>query len=155
MITITDDFVIGSFVLVSYPDNSLGKGRPPHKLMMPQKGPFEVVAKLRGIYSLRDLSTNIVAPFNAHLLRPYNFDPEHDNPREVALHDKQEFDVESILSHDGDLNKTTALQFLVKWKGYDQSHNSWEPWKELRDNPALFKYFRDRNLERFIPKKHR
>ena len=155
MKTITDDFVIGSFVLVSYPDNSLGKGRPPHKFMKPQRGPFEIVTRQCGIFSFRDLATNVVAPYNAHLLRPYNYDLEHDNTRDVALHEKQEFDVESILSHDGDLNKTSSLIFLVKWKDYDQSHNSWEPWKELRDNPALFKYFRDRKLERFIPRKHR
>ena len=39
--TISDDFAVGSFVLVSYPDNSLGKGRAPHELMMFQKGPFK------------------------------------------------------------------------------------------------------------------
>jgi len=153
--TITDDFAVGSYVLVSYPDNSLGKGRAPHKLMMPQKGPYQVVEKLRGIYTLRDLATNVVTPFNAHLLRPYAHDPLNDDPRDVAMHEKQEFDVEKIISHDGDTTRVSTLQFLVKWKDFDDSHNSWEPWKELRNNPSLFKYLAKKKLHQLIPKEHR
>jgi transposase InsO family protein len=51
--TIADDFKPGDLVLVSYPDNSLGKGRPPHKLMMPLRGPYAVVSKLRGSYKIQ------------------------------------------------------------------------------------------------------
>ena len=78
--TITDDFEIGSYVLVSYPDSILGKNKPPHKLMMPQKGPYEIVEKHRGSYSIRELATNVVTQVNSHLLRPYEYDPEHDDP---------------------------------------------------------------------------
>ena len=86
---IADDFKPGDLVLVSYPDNSLGKGRPPHKLMMPLRGPFAVVSKLRGNYTLRELAPNKEANFNAHLIRPYIHDAKHDNPYAVALQDMQ------------------------------------------------------------------
>ena len=111
--------------------------------------------KHRGNYSLRELATNVVTTVNAHLLRPYAYDPLNDDPREVAMHEKQEFDVESILSHNGNTKKPSTLQFLVKWKGYDQSKNTWEPWKELRNNPALFKYLEKKKLHKLIPKEHR
>ena len=98
---IPDNFPIGSFVLVSYPDNSLGKGRPPHKLMMRHKGPFEVISKNKGTYQLKELASNVIAKFNAHLLRPFNHDTVNDNPREVAFHAKQMFDIEKIINHKG------------------------------------------------------
>lgn len=133
----------------------MGKGRAPHKLMMPQRGPYEVISKNRGSYMLKELSTNVVAPFNAHLLRPYAYDPEHDDPRAVALKEKQAFDVEAILAHDGNIKHLSGLMFLVKWTNYEDSENSWEPWKELRDNPKLFEYLKSKKLDKLIPKKNR
>ena len=112
---IADDFKPGDLVLVSYPDNSLGKGRPPHKLMMPLRGPFAVVSKLRGNYTLRELATNKEANFNAHLIRPYIHDAKHDNPYAVALQDMQMQDVEAIVGHKGNLRKSSSLSFKVKW----------------------------------------
>ena len=35
---------------------------------------------------------------------------------------------------------------------YDDSHNTWEPWKNLRLCEALHVYLRNNNMSRFIPK---
>ena len=153
--TITDDFAVGTYVLVDYPDNSLGRGRPPHKLMMPLRGPFEVVAKHRGSYSLRDLASGVVSSYNSHLLRPYHHDPEVDDPRETALKEKQMYLVEAIREHRGNIRKVTTLEFLVKWQGYKEADNSWEPWKNLRNNAKLHEYLRSQGMEKLIPQQFR
>jgi len=49
--------------------------------------------------------------------------------------DKEEFEVEQLLGHklvNEDGNRED--KFLVKWRGYDNSHNTWEPRSELMRN---------------------
>jgi hypothetical protein len=41
----------------------------------------------------------------------------------------------------------------VKWLGYDDTYNSWEPWKNVRDTDKVHDYLRANNMEKFIPKK--
>jgi hypothetical protein len=40
---------------------------------------------------------------------------------------------------------------MIKWVGYDETHNSIEPWSNLRDLEILHTYLRDNNLEKIIP----
>ena len=54
---------------------------------------------------------------NIHRFNPFYFDPDKVNPQEVAAHDDEEFIVESILSHQGDLTKKASLMFKVRWLG--------------------------------------
>ena len=46
-----------------------------------------------------------------------------------------EYDIESILDIQGSLKRKryikSDLKFLVKWKGYDDNQNTWEPEKNL------------------------
>ena len=48
------------------------------------------------------------------------------------------------------------MRFLVKWLGFDDTANSWEPWYDngtgLRDNKVLHQYLRDRGWGYIIPK---
>ena len=60
--------------------------------------------------------------------------------------------VEKVLSHSGDKKKPTTMSFKVKWLNYDDTHNSWEPWKNLRLCEALHEYLRDNKMKHFIPK---
>ena len=53
----------------------------------------------------------------------------------------------------GDPKRVTTLKFLIKWLGYDDTHNTWEPWKEVRDVEVLHTYLRANNLTKIIPKK--
>ena len=43
----------------------------------------------------------------------------------------------------------------VEWLGYDETHNSWEPYANLRDSDQLHVFLRQNNLLRLIPKKFR
>jgi hypothetical protein len=51
------------------------------------------------------------------------------------------FIVESILGHRGNRNRRSTLQFNVRWSGFDESSDSWEPYKalmhEILDNEIL------------------
>jgi hypothetical protein len=48
------------------------------------------------------------------------------------------YTVEYIINHRERAN--SALEFLVKWQGYDASHNSWEPQDNILDPTVLRSY---------------
>ena len=73
-------------------------------------------------------------------------------PADTARRDYMEYFVEKVLNHTGDKKKPTSMSFHVKWLNYDDSHNTWEPWKTLRLCKALHVYLADNNLSCFIPK---
>lgn len=56
---------------------------------------------------------------------------------------KEEYIVENIMAH-----KTTKSghKFLVHWKGYDSSEDSWVPKENLSCPRILKKYLKDNNL---------
>ena len=43
----------------------------------------------------------------------------------------------------------------MKWRGFDDSFNSWEPWKNLRDTEKLYRYLIIHGLQKQIPAKFR
>ena len=52
------------------------------------------------------------------------------------------YEVEQIIEHKLTPAKsgTFNLLFLIKWKGYSNKHNSWEPYKELRHTTVFQQY---------------
>ena len=145
------DFPVGSYVIASYPDGAMGK-RPPNKFLPKLKGPFRVVNRLGDKYSVQNLVTGNTEDYHVTALRPFIYDDELVNPRDVALVDKQEFVIESILAHTGNPKSLKSLRFLVKWLGYPDSDNTWEDWKTLRLTLQLHHYLRAHGLARIIPK---
>ena len=81
-----------------------------------------------------------------------NYDSEVNAPADTARRDYMEFVVEKVLNHSGDTKKPTIMSFQVKWLNYDDTHNSWEPWKNLRLCEALHEYLRDNKMKHFVPK---
>ena len=58
----------------------------------------------------------------------------------------EEYEVEAILSHR--LHKNCETTYLIKWKGYDSSENSWEPESNLTNaEEELDDYKRRRNIQ--------
>ena len=49
------------------------------------------------------------------LLRHFYYDPDSVDPKDVARRDVDEYYVESILEHRGDVKRLRTLEFLVKW----------------------------------------
>jgi hypothetical protein len=92
------------------------------------------------------------APVHISRLREYVHDAIRSDPAKVAQADTFDFEVEEIIDHHGDSKKKSTLDFLVRWQGYDSSHDLWLPWKELRNNIHLHKYLRKVGLTKLIPK---
>ena len=144
-------FPINSYVLAEYPDGAMGK-RPPTKFHPKLKGPFRVVNHNGSEYTVQNLVTNAYEKYHSKALRPFVYDDELVNPRDVAMRDNDEYVIEAILAHDGDPKQLRTLKFLVKWLGYPDSENTWEPWKTLRLTQQLHLYLRANGLQRLIPK---
>ena len=93
--------------------------------------------------------------YHAQHMKPFIFNPHLTSPTDVARRDYLEFFVEEILDHTGNPKRSSTMQFLVKWGTYDASHNSWEPYSNLRKTACLHIYLRQRNLLSLIPAEFR
>ena len=82
--------------------------------------------------------------FNVSLIRPYQDastlrPPIPEPPPPEILDDELEYEVEKIL--DSRISRR-KLQYLVKWKGYNDSHNQWIPWYNLQADDLIDEYHR-------------
>jgi Chromo (CHRromatin Organisation MOdifier) domain len=68
---------------------------------------------------------------NIIYLIEFIFNPSRESPLDVARKDYLEFFIEKILHHTGNITRLSTLNFKVKWQGYDDSYDSYEPWKNL------------------------
>jgi len=76
-------------------------------------------------------------------------------PTVIARRDHNEFHVERILEHKGDVKRPSSLSFHVLWSGYPLSEATWQPWKDVRDCDALHRYLFACGLKALIPKEHK
>jgi hypothetical protein len=77
----------------------------------------------------------------------------------VAAKDIREFVVESVSDnkprHQTLRNKPT-IEFLIKWKDFDESYNSWVPWHNLTNNHVCLRYcLATHGMKSLVPKKYR
>ena len=76
----------------------------------------------------------------------------------IAARDTREFVVEAILDHEPKQSPSKhkkTLQFLVKWKGYDESENSWVSWhKNLTNNNICLAYCMRNGMKSMVDKKY-
>ena len=143
-------------MFVEYPESN-GKKRQPNKLMTQNAGPFRVTDyDMKGEYQLFNLVNNEIRKnVSVHRLKSYNHDITIDiSPDQVAMKDKQYFEVEKILDYKGNEKKVSTLKFLTKWKGYDDSENTWQDWKDIRSNIKLHEYLISKKLGYLIPKSY-
>ena len=113
--------------LVSYPDTMYsGKGKPPTKLMPIRKGPMKVVERNKDAYSVLDIVSRRIHEVHISRLFPFFYDDTRVDPETIALRDSEEFVVESIIDDtiDTEIPKT-QWQFRIRWKGYDESEDTW------------------------------
>jgi len=149
------EFAIGSWVLAEYHSTILRKG-PPSKLNTQLRGPYKVVSRLLDHYTLMNTVTRKNEEIHISLLRPFLYDANYIDPKEVAMKDAiSTFTVESILEHSGNRSRVGSLDFKVRWLGYDESYDLWLPRKELRTNTQLHQYLAANGMKALIPKEFR
>jgi hypothetical protein len=145
------DLPIGSFVLLDY----VGQG-PPSKFHTEKQGPFEVKKKDGNNITIWDSvkSKEVIVKINR--CTPFEYDPRHVDPEDIARRDDiSAHIVESVSEHNGDKTKPSQMDFRVRYAGYDESYDQWQPWKAMRNNPALHRYLWDNGMRSLIPKEHR
>jgi hypothetical protein len=131
-----EEYQIGQRVWLS--TKNLNTGRPSKKLDAKRVGPFEIIKKISPlVYQLRLPADWKIHPvFHVSLLRPAKLDdrlhPEIIDdtlkPDPIIVGREEEYEVERIVRHQGGKRRR---MFLVKWKGYPEEENTWEPRRNL------------------------
>ena len=85
-------------------------------------GPFVIVTSIKDTYTCRNQVTEGNEDFHVSRLREFHYQQEFVNPKDVAMRDNEEFVVDSIQEHRGDVTRLTYLEFRIRWLGYDAMH---------------------------------
>ena len=117
--------------------------------------PFRIVRVISPVaYQLQLPSTwKIHDMFHASLLSPYHetttHRPNFSQPPPDLIGGEEEYEVESILNHQR-YGRLRTLQYLIKWKGYPHSDNTWEPADQVHAPELTQAYQRKQAGERDI-----
>jgi hypothetical protein len=158
-------FAVGSDVLLSTKHiNIKMKGTP--KLLPRWVGPFKVLQQINPVAYKLDLpaSLKIHPVFHASLLKAYEPGRVTPPPPPEVVDGEMEWEVESILAHKDvqvkrkkNRSRTPVFrrQYLVKWLGYDDTHNTWEPEEHCRNSPELIAEYWARHAQGVASNKKR
>jgi hypothetical protein len=131
---------------------------PSAKLAPKQYGPFKMDKEIGlGSYQLELPKHLKIHPvFHASLLTPYKetnaHGPNFRRPPPDIIERKEEFEVQEICGVHR-LGKRKQWQYLVKWKGYPGSENTWEPMTNLRRSHDLITEWHKANPKKPRPNK--
>jgi hypothetical protein len=158
-------FAVGSEVLLSTKHiNVKMKGTP--KLLPRWVGPFKVLQKINPVAYKLDLpaSLRIHPVFHASLLKAYEPGRVEPPPPPEVVDGELEWQVEAILAHKDvqvkrkkNRSRTPVFkrQYLVKWLGEDESHNTWEPEEHCKNCPELIAEYWARHAQGVASNKKR
>ena len=115
-------------------------------------GPFVITKEISPVVYQIELPTSwgIHNVFHASLLSPYHettaFGPNFSRPPPDLIGGEEEYKVERILNHRRH-GRSRRLQYFIKWKGYPESDNTWEPVNQIHALDLLKAYHRSNPLE--------
>src|SRR5713226_1463182 len=115
------------------------------KLAPKRYGPFRITKEISPVaYQLSlPISWTIHDVFHASLLVPYQENavhgPNFSNPPPDLIQGAEEYEVEHLVNHQRH-GRSRMLQYFVKWKGYPESDNTWEPVQNIHAPDLLKKY---------------
>ena len=138
------DFKIGDQVWLD--TKHLRRNRPTGKLDYLRVGPYPIVKKINeNAFELGlPLGSRLSRVVNVSKMTPF-VKPEKEvdevEPDPEIIDGFEEFEVESIL--DSRIEKGVKL-FLIKWKGYNSLHNSWEPEHNLTNCGRILSEYMER-----------
>jgi hypothetical protein len=122
---------------------------PKAKLAPKQHGPFKVMYSTPTNCKLVLPKTWHVHPvFHNTLLSPYKETIAHGTnftrpPSDIVKGEEEHYKVETVLQSRLTPNKK-GIQYLIKWKGYPSSENSWLPASQMKHAVELVKEFHSR-----------
>src|SRR5579863_7168245 len=120
---------------------------PTAKLCLKRYRPFKIMEIIGSITYHLELPPQwrIHNAFHASLLLPYHETPEHgrnfEEPPPDLVEGQLEWEVEKILQ---EWTQRGKKQYLIRWKGYSDTHDSWEPEAYL-NAPELLQAFHQRH----------
>ena len=128
------EFAVGALVLARDP------AAPMRDKMLPRwRGPCQVVRRHNDFYVCRDLGEGREVTRHVTLLKEFDASRTPD-PAAVAAADKDMWLVERIVAHRGSPHSRGKMRFRVRWKGFEASDDTWEPWASVRQLAALREY---------------
>ena len=152
------EFAVGDQVLISTKNLKL-RVRKDTKLLPKFVGPVTILRRIGPVAYKLELPPNwkVHNVFHVSLLRRYvrrgNAGHVSAPPSEWLSEDPL-YEVDTILDHvtrpgpSKGRTKRTVTKFLIKWKGYDHLHNSWEPESNLVNcKDALADYWQRHNAK--------
>ena len=115
------------------------------KLAPKRYGPFKIIKEISPVaYKIQlPVSWGIHDVFHASLLSPYTetaaHGPNFSRPPPDLIDGEEEYEVERIVNHRRH-GRARRLEYLIKWKGYPESDNTWEPADQVHA-PELIKLY--------------
>jgi hypothetical protein len=145
-------FAVGELVLLNTKNLTL-KMQGSSKLLPRFIGPFKVVQQVNAVAYRLELPAvlKIHNVFHVSLLKQYKPTGRTQPPPLPILVDGElEFEVEAILSHRKRRvsHGQPKVEYLVKWLGYGEEHNSWEPESGVRNSPLCINEYWARLAQR-------
>jgi Chromo (CHRromatin Organisation MOdifier) domain len=115
------------------------------KLAPQQHGPFKITKIVSPVTVRLELPVqwSIHPVFHTSLITPYAETPSHSpnftRPPPDLIDGEEEYEVEQIHAHQR-WGRNKTLQYLIKWRGYPESDNTWENTDQIHA-PALIKLY--------------
>ena len=120
------------------------------KLRAKRFGPFKITEVLSTVMYRLDLPAawRIHNAFHAAVLHPYKETELHgpnfpETPPDL-IEGHEEWEVDNVLASRR-AGKAKTLQYLVRWKGFSEAHDSWEPKRNLGNAVERVEEFHDKN----------
>src|SRR5713226_4426361 len=122
------------------------------KLAPKRYGPFEITREISPVaYQLRlPIAWNIHNVFHVSLLSPYRktdaHRPNYSRPPPDLIEGEEEYKVEKVINHRY-TGRARTLQYLIKWVGYPEADNTWEPADQIHALQLIKAYHRQHPLK--------